>query len=219
MMRGRVVAYVFIVLLITALGLLWSVTRSTSTVAQDPLPATTQPVNRNEVLLLSEPPTLDGYLAGRIAENGYEARINLDRWQSLGVRSARTMNELADILAKPNIGDTVYVDANAFRQLDRSWVQHAYRQGVAFVVIGAPLSELMAKVGASDQARVPDLDLQFARGRLQVAMCQEYRDANGGFGGCYTDFARDLNNLPVMLRQMVKTTPNEGVEREIPVGK
>lgn len=111
-------------------------------------------------------------------------------------------------LADAKVGDLMWLDAAAFRALDPAWLESKYQAGVAVVAIDVPVSELAAKVGARPDIVVSDLNLSYSKGRPQVSMCQDYRDSDGAFATCYTDFASDLSLLPTILWPAIQDAVN-----------
>lgn len=132
----------------------------------------------------------------------------LSKWADNGIQDAVSIEALMQSLADAKVGDSMWLDAAAFRALDPAWLKSKYRSGVAVVAIDVPVSELAAKVGARPDVVVSDLNLSYAKGRPQVSMCQEYKDNDEAFATCYTDFASDLCLLPTILQPSIQDAAN-----------
>ena len=152
-------------------------------------------------------------------------------WSSQqGVQRVTSITQLNSALPTLLLGDSVAVSQAALIAIDSNALRSAYSRGVAVIALNIALSDLATKVNANSDIVLPNLDITYARGRIQVSMCQENRwfisdpagplPSNGlpgqptrqpapvptvqeSFGACFTDFASDQNQALSRVRSFI----------------
>lgn len=163
---------------------------------------------------VKRPPPIDEGIRERIIANSFVftpddtraseqgiLRPAVERWGQTGLLIATGPEELYVKAQDSALGSVIFLNRAGLDALDQQWISSKYREGVAVVGIGIALSDLCAEVGT--KPTLPDLDLNYARGRVQVSLCHEFSDQRGRGGVFYTDFWNDLSELPRVIANMI----------------
>jgi hypothetical protein len=126
-------------------------------------------------------------------------------WNQAGLLSASDIESFYVLAQDAKHGTVIYIDNQGLSALDTEWLQEKYKNGVAFVGVGLPLSDLGKKLGTNPT--VPDLDMAYSKGRIQVSICYEYVTDQESGGVFYTDFWSDITYLPNVVEQTITQTP------------
>jgi hypothetical protein len=129
-----------------------------------------------------------------------EGRSDIAAWADLGVQFLSDPQALYDGV-RVGKGTLVYVNPEGLTLLDEVWMKAMYRSGVAFAGVDVPLSELAAKVGAMPAPEVPDLDMRYGEGKVQLSLC--FEDALIDNRTFYTDFWSDARPAPLIIERPI----------------
>ena len=91
-----------------------------------------------------------------------------------GVQRVSSIAELQTKLPTLILGDSVALSRASLLATDTNLLRAAYAKGIAVIALNTSLSDLTSKVNASTEIVIPNTDMTYARGRIQVSMCQEH---------------------------------------------
>lgn len=167
-----------------------------------------------QVARSQRPPPIDESIRERIITNSFVftpdyaqasdqsiLHAALEQWEQRGLLIATSPEDLYAKTQDKALGNVIFLNQAGLDALDQQWISSKYREGVAVVGIGIALSDLGIELGI--EPTLSDLDLNYARGRVQVSLCHEFSDQRGRGSVFYTDFWNDLSELPQVIANMI----------------
>ncbi len=129
-----------------------------------------------------------------------ETRTDILAWADQGVVFVNDAQALHDVV-RDGRGAVVYVNEQGLQTLDDAWLKAKHSTGVAFGGVGIALSELSGKVGSEPD--LPDLDLAYGEGKVQLSFSFEAEDSGRGSLFYYTDYWTDLTIAPLLMEHAI----------------